>query len=348
LFVHSTNEDSSTLYDVATPQRPPRSKPSRDASLLRDEIVDAVAEKVTKKVAEAIDKATTKTEQKLASQRERLERERERLERERLRIAKREERHERGAEALERLAAHLDALEVWTRHEGAARKPRFSRDEIAAAAVRIADAEGFEALSMRRLAAELGAGTMTVYHYVKTKDELLTLVNDTVMGEMVLADGWDEGLGWREALIEIAECTRTCLQAHPWVFDITDDPPIGPNQVRHFDQSMAALKSLDLTLPERLDLVTVIDEYVFGYCLHERTNLHPDEQHESFYSAGMVDYMEGLLATGDYPELSKLRDEVGLAEALQMADASAGDPERFRRNLDLILDGIEVGLQRRR
>ncbi len=53
--------------------------------------------------------------------------------------------------------------------------------------MRIADAEGIDALSMRRLAAELGAGTMTLYHYVRTKDELLTLVTDAVMGEVVLA-----------------------------------------------------------------------------------------------------------------------------------------------------------------
>jgi AcrR family transcriptional regulator len=307
-----------------------------------------VTEKVSKKVAQAIDKATAKTEQKLATQRERLERERERLERERLRIAKREALHQRGAEALERLAAHLDALEVWTRNEASARKPRFSRDEIAATAVRIADAEGFEALSMRRLAAELGAGTMTIYHYVKTKDELLTLVNDAVMGEIVLPPGWDEGLSWRDALTAIAEATRAALQAHPWVFDITDDPPLGPNTVRHFDQTMCALSKLDLPFAERLDLASVLDEYVFGYCLHERNNLHPDAPDDGLFSEGMVEYIDGLIATGAYPELSKLSDEVGLEESLRTADAVARDPARFRRNLDRILDGIEVGLQRKR
>ena len=57
------------------------------------------------------------------------------------------------------------------------RQPRFTRDAIASVAVRIADTEGLDALSMRRLAAELGAGTMTLYHYVHTKDELLALVD---------------------------------------------------------------------------------------------------------------------------------------------------------------------------
>ncbi len=83
---------------------------------------------------------------------------------------------------LDELSAQLAAFDVWTRPGPGSRKPLFSRDEIAAAAVKIADEEGFDALSMRRLAAELDAGTMTLYHYVKTKDELLSLVSDRLMG----------------------------------------------------------------------------------------------------------------------------------------------------------------------
>src|SRR5262245_27967501 len=82
----------------------------------------------------------------------------------------------RKAAQLDQISARLASLDVWTRPEPGSRKPRFNRDEIAAAAVRIADAEGLEALSMRRLAVELDAGTMTLYHYVRTKDELLALV----------------------------------------------------------------------------------------------------------------------------------------------------------------------------
>jgi len=82
---------------------------------------------------------------------------------------------------------------------------------------------------MRRIATELDAGTMTLYHYVRTKDELLSLVLDSVMGELVIPD--EEGLpsDWRDALTKIAERTRTALERHPWILDITDDPPIGPN-----------------------------------------------------------------------------------------------------------------------
>jgi AcrR family transcriptional regulator len=301
--------------------------------MLREELADLVAEKVTKK----IDAAVAKQEQKLRDKRERLQREQLRL-----------DRTEQHVHALERLATHLDALEVWTRAEGAGRRPRFSRDEIATAAVRLADTEGFESLSMRRLAAELGAGTMTLYHYIRTKDELLTLVNDAVMGELLIPA--EEGLpeDWRDAITEIADRTRICLQAHPWIFDITDDPPIGPNAVRHFDQTLEAVSGLGLPFVERLDIVGLIDEYVFGYCLHERNHLHPDQTDDGIYSDGMVVYMEDLLATGEYPQLQQVADEIGLAECMQIADANGRDPERFHRNLQALLDGIEAGLERRR
>src|ERR1700749_1700255 len=87
---------------------------------------------------------------------------------------------------------------IWVRPAPGQRKPTLSRERIAATALQIADAEGFEAVSMRRIASELGAGTMTLYHYVKTKDELIALVGDTIMGELVigadeLPDGWRAG-----------------------------------------------------------------------------------------------------------------------------------------------------------
>ncbi len=315
--------------------------------MLRDEIAELVSEMVSDAVAQRLDATADKVSRKIeaatARQQKKIDAERERLDRERSRIERREQRHVRG---LERLSASLDALEVWTRTAGAGRRPRFTRDEIAEAAVRLADAEGFEALSMRRLAAELGAGTMTLYHYVRTKDELLTLASDAVMAEVIVPDDEPIPEDWRAALVLIAERTRRCLQRHPWVFDIPDDPPIGPNALRHFEQTLQAVASLDLSLAERLDVVTVVDEYVFGHCFHERNHVPDQPGHETF-SDGMVRYVGELLESGDYPEMAAIADEVGLDEALRVTEDHARDPERFRRNLDRILDGIEHDLARR-
>ena len=204
------------------------------------------------------------------------------------------------AETLDRISAHLGALDVWTRVEPASRRPRFTREDIAHAATRIADTEGFPAVSMRRIAAELGAGTMTLYHYVRTKDELLTLVTDTVMAEVVVPP--DEGLPayWRDAMTLLATRSRDALLRHPWILDITDDPAIGPNSVRHFDQSLQAVAALPVGLRDKLDIVATVDEYVFGYCLQERNNVQPGDAE---VDADMVEYVEALLRTGDYPHL---------------------------------------------
>jgi AcrR family transcriptional regulator len=205
--------------------------------------------------------------------------------------------------------------------------------------VRVADDEGFGALSMRRLAAELGAGTMTLYHYVRTKDELLTLVTDWVMGEVVL--GEDESLPpqWRDALTVLANRSRASMQRHPWILDISDDPAIGPNSVRHFDQTLEALSSLDTDLETKIDIAAMVDEYVFGHCLMERNNLQTDDQ-----SGYIVDYVEALLATGSYPQLAAMAADIGVAAGWSRIDSRLRDPARFDRCLGLLLDGIEANL----
>src|SRR3954471_20048761 len=177
-----------------------------------DAIHDYVSEKVSEKVAAKLAKAQAKVDahaEKIAVKTQRAE------------------------ALLDRVSDQLNALEVWTRPAPASRRPRFSRSELAATAVRIADTEGFAAVSMRRIATELGAGTMTLYHYVRTKDELLPLVVDAVMAEVVIpTDDEPMPTDWRAALTLIAERSRAMAERHPWILDITDDPPVGPNSVR--------------------------------------------------------------------------------------------------------------------
>ena len=92
---------------------------------------------------------------------------------------------------------------------------------------------------MRRVARQLGAGTMTLYHYVRNKDELITLMADEVMGELLIPD--DElADGWREALIQLANRSRNVFLAHRWTLDHFGDVSPGPNGMRHFEQSLHA------------------------------------------------------------------------------------------------------------
>ncbi len=175
------------------------------------------------------------------------------------------------AESLERLAARLESVELWMRDEPGQRQARFTRSELAQTAIRIVDAEGLDALSMRRLAAELGAGTMTLYHYVRTKDELLTLVSDEVMAEVLLPEGYELPSDWREAIVVVALRSRDAMRRHPWVFDLSGDLGLGPNSVKHMDQTLQAVDGIEAPLATKLDVVVAIDGYVFGYCLQERS-----------------------------------------------------------------------------
>ena len=212
--------------------------------------------------------------------------------------------------------------------------------------MRIADAEGFDAVSMRRIATELDAGTMTLYHYVRTKDELLTLVVDAVMGEVVVptrrADARPTGA---PRCTLIAERTRAALQRHPWILDITDDPPIGPNSVRHFDQSLQAVASLPLTLAEKLDIVTAVDEYVFGFCLHERNNLQrrrrPVRRRDDRATSTTSSRPATTRSSRRWPR------STGSRRAGREIDDHLRDPTRFDRNLRRLLDGIEADLATR-
>lgn len=296
-----------------------------------DPKVSAIERKVTAKLARQQQKLEEKAGREIAAKAARRQQ----------KIA---EKSALQAQKLDRLATHLEALDIWTRPTGPGRKPRFSRDQIAATALHIADTEGVDALSMRRLAADLDAGTMTLYHYVRTKDELLSLVCDAVMGEVALPVEQPMPGDWREALTLLAHRTRSVLLRHPWMLDIADDPPVGPNAVRHFDQSLQAVASLPTDLESRFDVLALVDEYVFGYCLNHRNNIQLDGGLDD----GMIAYVEGLLATGSYPALDALADEHGLDGAWTRIESHLRDDRRFERNLARLLDGIDAGLPSRR
>ena len=245
----------------------------------------------------------------------------------------------RHAEALDRLAEHLETIDVWMRTDRGSRKRGFNRGDIAAAAMRIADHEGIEAVSMRRIAAELDAGTMTLYHYVRTKDELLTLVVDAFLGEVALPAGQRLPRQWRPAITLIARRTRDALRRHPWILDIADDPSIGPNAMRHFDQCLQAVASLDADLDDKIDLIMAVDEYVFGFCLHERNNLKDDVD-----SKEMTEYITALLDEDDYPALCGLVDEMGLERLWAKIHTHVRGSGRFDRNLTRLLAGFEASV----
>lgn len=225
---------------------------------------------------------------------------------------------------------------IWLREEPRARRPSHTRAEIAAAALAIADAEGFEAVSMRRVAQRLGAGTMTLYHYVSNKDELITLMFDEVMGEVLLPAEELSG-EWREALRQIAMRTWDTFKRHRWALDRLGDGRPGPNGLRHFEQSLRALAGAPLSDTEKFELIGQIDDYVYGFALREAQEL---DEHRRGWPPQVVEFLQRELDSGDYPLISGFlgADAAGGIDRVAELIFSEG---RFERGLGRVLDGIE-------
>ena len=165
----------------------------------------------------------------------------------------------------------------------------------------IADSEGFDAVSMRRVAQRLGAGTMTLYHYVRNKDELITLMSDAVMAEMVVPE--DElADDWRTALTQIASRTRDAFSTHHWIFERMGDRRPGPSGMRHFEQSLRG-RPPGPRRKETFELIGQVDDYVFGFSLREVQEL---EEHERGWPPEVLDFFERELAERRIPPDQRL------------------------------------------
>jgi AcrR family transcriptional regulator len=260
------------------------------------------------------------------------------------------DRHERGRGRGRR---NEPVEPIWTRPEPTGRRAPRSRDDIAEAAIAVADAEGLDAVSMRRVASELGLGTMSLYHYLEGKDELLDLMSDGIMGNQLVDDA-ELQQGWRAGLRAIAFATKRNFERHPWILGAMRPRPRalpGPNSLRHFDQSVAAVADTGVDLPTRLEIIALVDDYVFGYAvrviiagLEARA-----EEAEPGWMEEVFAYMRRELDTGAYPHVQAIveanRAAGGRDEDLPMM---AIDERRFERGLERLLDGIEVELKRRR
>lgn len=202
------------------------------------------------------------------------------------------------------------------------RSSPLSREKIAAAALRIADKEGFASVSMRRIAQEMGVGTMSLYYYVRTKADLISVMDDALMGE-VLAPSLPAN--WREALTVIATRTRDGFLRHPWALSSMLSAPPGINAMCHMEQCLQALAGTTMSTREKLALLAIIDDFVFGYALREAAT---DPKVD-------VNFAKAQLATGAFPRLK---------EAFGKGRPPA-KPDRFRMGLRALLDSVKDNIE---
>jgi AcrR family transcriptional regulator len=196
------------------------------------------------------------------------------------------------------------------------RKSGLTREKIAAAALNIADKEGFQAVSMRRVAQELKVGTMSLYYYVKTKDDLIAVMDDALMGEALLPSLPKD---WRRAMMAIAKRTRAVFIRHPWALVSMLSAPPGINAMRHMEQCLEALAETSMTEKQKITLLAIVDDFVFGHALREAaTDATID-----------VEFAAAQLAAGGLPRLAEVFGG-GRIDA---------NKDRFERGLRALLEG---------
>ncbi|MFD0690169.1 TetR/AcrR family transcriptional regulator [Actinomadura fibrosa] len=221
--------------------------------------------------------------------------------------------------------------------QGRGPRPAYSRAQITEAAIRIADADGIEAASMRRIAAELGTGAMSLYRYVPSRDDLIELMVDRVLGEDEIPER--PSGDWRADLTLIAVSTRATWRRHPWLAGLhRARPAFGPNQLRLIEFALGAL-DIGIPIDESLTLLNMLNGYVERTVRaeiewtreKERSGLTPER-----LMAESGPYVRRLMDSGDYPMFTRIIKEARIPHM-------TGD-EQFRYGLNRVLDCIAGAL----
>ncbi|KAA2260752.1 TetR/AcrR family transcriptional regulator [Solihabitans fulvus] len=223
---------------------------------------------------------------------------------------------------------------VWTR---VARQPRRERpvlsiDRIVTASVELADAEGLDAVSMRRIAAELGSGTTSLYRHVSNKDDLLDLMVDEIYGEF---DPPDAPSGdWLADLTLVARQGRARMLQHPWLASITSSrPALGPNALRHAEFALTAANPVHRDVTIVAMVLTAVQDFVLGATVAELAEREAHRQTgltEEQWRAAVGPYIQRVIESGDYPAISR-----------RVRDAEEpGREEQFELGLGCLLAGI--------
>ncbi len=203
-----------------------------------------------------------------------------------------------------------------------------SKQRLVVEAVRIADREGVDGLSMRRLAGELGAGAMSLYHYVASKDELLDAMIDVVFGEIELPSAETE---WQTSMSRRAHSAREVLVRHPWAIVLMESRTTpGPANLRHREAVIACLRQAGFSIVMATHANWLLDSYVYGFALQEAS-----------------------LPIGSGQELAELTEDVYLPQlppeefpylnesAAALAAAGYDPATEFAFGLDLVLAALE-------
>ncbi|MEV0534962.1 TetR/AcrR family transcriptional regulator C-terminal domain-containing protein [Kitasatospora sp. NPDC050463] len=227
---------------------------------------------------------------------------------------------------------------VWARQQRETEQPALSRAAIVREAVAVLDADGIEALSMRKLGARLNAGATSLYRHVATKDELMELAVDEVFGEMVapLADGPD----WRAAVTAAAESFRATTLRHRWLASVIGQAGLaylGPNLMTYSERMAALFAAAGFPEPSRA--IDAVLSYAIGMSTTEAawlTTVARSGQTEADFIAGLMPTAQAAVSGSEH--LASAYDAVVGVDPQGLRDT------KFRYGLDVMLDGLALRL----
>jgi AcrR family transcriptional regulator len=219
---------------------------------------------------------------------------------------------------------------VWAKERRSPRRQAPSVEQIVRTAITIADAEGLPALSMRRVAADLGSGTASLYRYIASRDDLLDLMIDEVKG----AEDTELTGDWRADLASVAHQVRATLLRHPWLSgEIPGRPALGTNSLRRHEAALAAAAPLTGDITFVAGAVDAVLAYVFGTVTQELAELQAQRRSgltKEQWQASVGPYIREVIESGEYPQFSR--------RVIEGTDRSA--EEVFEFGLGCVLDGI--------
>ena len=217
-------------------------------------------------------------------------------------------------------------MSTQTDPDAAPRTP-LTRQRVLAAAVALADRGGVGALSMRKLAQELGVEAMSLYHHVANKDDILDGIVDVVFGEIELPTG---EAGWEAAMRRRAVSAREALRRHPWATGLMESRRTpGPANIRHHDAVLGVLRNAGFPVELAAHAYSLLDSYIYGFALQEASlPFHTPEE-----AAEVAQEIMSGFPADDYPHLAEIATEHALQPGYDYGD-------EFLYGLDLILDGL--------
>ncbi|WP_454285778.1 TetR/AcrR family transcriptional regulator [Rhizobium arsenicireducens] len=227
---------------------------------------------------------------------------------------------------------------LWERPEPKGPLTPISRDVITRAATAIADRDGLESVSLRKVAISLDSSTMRLYSYISTKAELLELMTDAAFGEMLTA-GPPQG-DWQEILRSLAYRLREAAGKHPWLVELLGGRPhLGPNGIAFieiFYASLSGARGFE-KIDTIMQTVGTVVAYVVGALRNETNRLQTLQEFgmdQTAWEQAWWPYLERLLASGRFPMMERVVKEAN--------HPSAG--AEFERGLDCVLAGISLVL----